>query len=71
MRTHRMAHLVHGCIRRRCPSHPPLQPIEQRGRRFAQGQAVAFGGGDQQHGSSGVVLAQESPAMRLRASPDT
>ena len=70
-----------------CPSHPSLQPIEQRGRRFAQGQAVAFGGGewglggegvhlealagegaggagqlpgvgDQQHGSTGVVLAQ-------------
>ena len=23
-------------ISRRCPSHPPLQPIQQRGRRFAQ-----------------------------------
>jgi hypothetical protein len=44
-------------------SNPPLQPIEEYGRRFAQGQAVAFGGagqlpgvGGQQHGDAGVVV---------------
>ena len=51
-----MANLVHGCIRRRCSSHPPLQPIEQRGRRFAQGQAVAFRGGELGLGGEGVHL---------------
>jgi hypothetical protein len=51
-----MANLVHGCIRRSCSSHPPLQPIEQRGRRFAQGQAVAFGGGERGLGGEGVHL---------------
>ena len=29
------ARLVHGCIRRRCPSHPPLRPIQHRARRWS------------------------------------
>lgn len=37
-------------------SHPPLQPIEQRSRRFAQGQAVAFGGGERGFGGERVNL---------------
>ena len=37
-------------------SHPSLQPIEQRGRRFTQRQAVAFGGGERGFGGEGVHL---------------
>ena len=37
-------------------SNPPLQPIEEYGRRFAQGQAVAFGGGERGFGGEGVHL---------------
>ena len=37
-----------------CPSHPSLQPIQHRGRRFEQGQAVAFGGGEWGLGGEGV-----------------
>ena len=34
----------------------PLRPIEQRGRRFAQGQVVAFGGAERGLGGEGLRL---------------
>ena len=69
------AHLVHGWIRRRCPSHPPLKPIQHRARRFAQGegvilQALAGEGAGGAGQLPGIGDQQESPAMRLGATPN-
>ena len=43
-------------MRSPCPSHPPLQPIQQCARRFAQHEAVAFGGAELGLGGEGLHL---------------